>query len=340
MSRDRVNRREIIRRGVIGRRELLIALGAGAFGASSVALAQQAGPVRVGWVSLDRADGSPFFDAFRAGLRDLGYVEGRDLTIEARWAEGSTERLEGLAAELVRSKPQVIVTQGGAIHPVRKAGPAMPIVFGYSGDPVEAGLVDSLARPGRNFTGMSFLSLELVGKRVELVKDVMPRLTRVAILASPEHPGEQAELRASQAAARALSLTLEYFPVRTEPELEQAFGAIPRSRSEAVVAFPDALTLRARERIARFGLEQRLPIVSGWEQFADAGCLLTYGPNLRASYRRLATYVDRILKGVRPADLPVELPTSVELVVNMRTATALAIRVPQAVLARADRVIE
>jgi ABC-type uncharacterized transport system substrate-binding protein len=315
-------------------------MGVAASAGPARALAQQAGPARVGWISLDRGDGSPFFDPFRAGLRDLNYVEGRDLTIEARWAEGSTERLERLAAELVRSRPHIIVTQGGAIHPVRKANPAMPIVFGYSGDPVEAGLVDSLARPGRNLTGISFLSLELVGKRIELLKDVMPKLTRVAILASPEHPGEQAELRASQAAAKALGLPLEYFPVRTEPDLEQAFPAILRSRSEAVVVFPDALTLRTRERIARFGLEQRMPVVSGWEQFADSGCLMTYGPNLRASYRRLATYVDRILKGAKPAELPVELPTSVELVVNMRTGTALGIKVPQQVLARADRVIE
>jgi putative ABC transport system substrate-binding protein len=168
----------------------------------------------------------------------------------------------------------------------------------------------------------------------------MPKLMRVAILASPEHPGEQAELHASRVASKALGLTIEYFPVRGEPELEQAFAAILRSRSEAVVVFPDALTLRTRERIARFGLEQRLPVVSGWAQFAESGCLMTYGPNLRVSFRRLATYVDRILRGARPADLPVELPTTVELVVNMRTATALGIKIPQPVLARADQVIE
>jgi putative tryptophan/tyrosine transport system substrate-binding protein len=325
---------------MISRRGLLIALGAGAFGIPPHGLAQPPARARVGWISLDRADGSPFFEPFRGGLRDLGYVEGRTLTLDARWAEGSAERLELLAGELVRSNPHVIVTQGGVIHAVRKAGATMPIVFGFSGDPVEAGFADSLARPGHNFTGVSFLSLELVGKRIELLKDLLPKLTRVAILASPEHPGEQAELHASQAAAKALGLTLEYFPVRGEPELEQAFAAIPRSRSEAVVVFPDALTLRSRERIAGFGVDQRMPVVSGWGQFADSGCLMSYGPNLLASYRRLATYVDRILRGARPADLPVELPTGVELVVNMRTATALGIKIPQAVLARADRVIE
>lgn len=325
---------------VTSRRELLVALGAITLSGPPYALAQQTVPFRVGWISLDQAEGSPFFEAFRSGLRDLGWVEGRNLTIEERWAAGSRERLELMAAELVTSKPDVIVTQGGALQPFRRTGATIPIVFGFSGDPILAGFVETLARPGRNATGVSFLALELVGKRVEMLKDVIPKLTRIAILASPEHPGEQAELRASQAAAKALGLTLEYFPVRTQPELEQAFVAIPRSRSEAVVVFPDALTLRTRERIARFGIEQRMPIVSGWAQFAESGCLLTYGPNLRVSYRRLATYVDRILKGAKPAELPVELPTTVELVVNMKTATALGIKIPQPVLARADRVIE
>lgn len=323
---------------MISRRELLVALGTGALGTPRYAFAQQ--PARVGWISLDRAEGSPFFEAFRSGLHDLGWVEGRNLAIEARWAAGSRERLDLLAAELVASKPHVIVTQGGALQPFRRIGATIPIVFGFSGDPILAGFVESLARPGRNATGVSFLALELVGKRVELLKDMIPKLVRIAILASPEHPGEQAELRASEAAAKTLGLALEYFPVRTEPELELAFAAIPRSRSEAAVVFPDALTLRTRERIARFGLEQRMPIVSGWAQFAESGSLMTYGPNLRVSYRRLATYVDRILKGARPADLPVELPTTVELVVNMRTAAALGIKIPQPVLARSDQVIE
>jgi putative ABC transport system substrate-binding protein len=318
---------------------LLGALGASTLGAPLRVFAQQPAPFRVGWISLDRA-GSPFFDPFRAGLRDLGWVEGRDLTIEARWAEGSRERLDLMISELLTAKPHVIVTHGAALQAFRGTSAAIPVVFGFSGDPVQAGFVESLARPGRNFTGMSFLALELVGKRIELVRDVIPKLVRIAILASPEHPGEQAELHASQTAAKALGLTLEYFPVRTERELEQALAAIPRSRSEAVVAFPDALTLRTRERIARFGVEHRIPVVSGWAQYAESGCLMTYGPNLRVSYRRLATYVDRILRGAKPAELPVELPTSVELVVNMKTATALGIRIPLAVLARADRVIE
>jgi putative ABC transport system substrate-binding protein len=302
--------------------------------------AQPPGPFRVGWLSLDRAGGSPFFEAFRAGLRDLGWIEGRNLTIEARWAEGSRERLESMATELVTLKPHVIVTQGGALQPFRGIDATVPIVFGFSGDPVEAGFAHSLARPGRNFTGVSFLSLELVGKRIELLKDVVPNLSRVAILANPEHPGDQAERRASEAAARALGLTLEYLAVRGVPELEQALAAVPRARSEAIVVFPDAVLLRSRERIGRFGLEHRMPIVSGWAPFADGGCLMTYGPNLQAAFRRLATYVDRILRGAKPAELPVELPASVELVVNLKTARTLGLAIPPAVLARADRVIE
>ena len=281
------------------------------------------------------------FAAFREGLRDLGYVEGRNLIIDARWGEGSNERLEQLAVELVKSKPDVIVTQGGpATHPVIRAGATMPVVFGYSGDPVEAGVVSSLARPGRNFTGMTFLSFDLVGKRLELLKEVMPGLKRIAILANPQHPGEQGELRASQAAAKALGLSFQYFQAQNAAQLEDALAAILKSRSEAVDVFPDALMMRSRERIAEFATKNRIPAISGWAQFAEGGNLMSYGPNLRDVYRRLATYVDKIVKGAKPADLPVELPTTVELVVNLKTAKALGIKIPQSILVRADRVIE
>ncbi len=323
------------------RRKLIFALSVGAL-LPRFAAAQPAKVFRVGWLSADRAGGgSPFFDAFREGLRDLGYVEGRNLIIDARWGEGSNERLEQLAVELVKSKPDVIVTQGGpALRPVLKAGTAAPIAFAFSGDAVEAGFVDSLARPGRNLTGVMFLSLELVGKRIELLKEVMPGLKRVAILANPEHPGDQAELRASQTAAKALGLTLEYFQARNAQELENALAAISKSQSQAVVVFPDAITVRNRERIASFSTVNRLPVVAGWAQFAESGSLMSYGPNLRDSYRRLAIYVDKILKGAKPAEIPIELPTTVELVVNLKTAKMLGIKIPQSILLRANRVIE
>ena len=281
------------------------------------------------------------FGAFRDGLRDLGYVEGRNLIIDARWGEGSNERLEQLAVELVKSKPDVIVTQGGpATHPVIRAGATMPVVFGYSGDPVEAGVVSSLARPGRNFTGVTFLSFDLVGKRLELLKEVMPGLKRLAILANPQHPGEQGELRASRAAGEALGLSFQYFQAENAAQLEDALAAMLKSRSEAVDVFPDALMVRNSERIAEFATKNLIPVISGWAQFAEGGNLMSYGPNLRDTYRQLATYVDKIAKGAKPADLPVELPVSIELVVNLKTAKALGIKIPQSILARADRVIE
>lgn len=323
------------------RRKLIFASSAVAL-LPSWAAAQASKVLRIGWISNDRGSGNPpMFTAFRDALRDLGYVEGRNLVIDARWGEGSNERLEQLAVELVKSKPDIIVTQGGpATHPVIRAGATMPVVFGYSGDPVEAAIVSSLTRPGGNSTGVTFLSYELVGKRLELLKEVMPGLKRIAILANPQHPGEQGELHASQATVKALGLSLQYFQAENDAQLEDALAAIPKSRSEAMDVFPDALMVRNSERIAEFAVKHRVPTISGWAQFADGGNLMSYGPNLRDAYRRLATYVDKIAKGARPADLPVELPQKVELVVNLKCARALGIKIAQSILARADRVIE
>ena len=297
---------------------------------------------RVAWLSVDRAAaGSAFFDAFRDGMRSLGYTEGRNLAIDARWSDDSADHLPQLAAGLVKSAPQVIVAQGGqAIRALRGANATLPVVFVASGDPVESGAVDTLARPGRNMTGVSLLSLELVGKRMELLKETLPALRRVAIVANPEHPGEQGELRASAAAAKALGLAVDYFPARNASEIETALAAVAKTRSEAIVAFPDAIVMRNADRFVQFSFKTRVPAVSGWAQFADRGNLAAYGPNLRDVYGRIAVYVDKILKGARPAEIPVELPTSVELVLNVKTARALGVTVPQSVLLRANRVIE
>jgi putative ABC transport system substrate-binding protein len=322
------------------RRKLIFALSAATLLPRLVA-AQQVKVLRIGWLSGDRSANSPFFDAFRGGMRDLGYIEGRNLIIEARFAEGSAERLDPLAVELVKLNPQIIVTQGGpSTHPIMRAGATMPVVFGYSGDPVEGKVVDSYARPGNNFTGISFLSLELVGKRMELLKETLPGLKRVAIIARPEHPGEQGELRASQAAAKSLGLAIDYHPARNESEIENALAAVLKSRCEAIVVFPDAITMRYSEKFAGFSAKNRIPAISGWAQFAERGNLMSYGPNLRDVYRRLANYVDKIFKGAKPTDLPVELPTTVELVVNLETAKALGLKIPQSVLLRATQVIE
>jgi len=320
------------------RRRFILALAAVA--TSPPILAQPAPPFRIGWISNDRAGRTPFFNSFRGGMRDLGYAEGTNLIIDARWGEGSLERLQQLARELVQSRPDVIVTQGPAILAALAAGATMPVVFGFSGDPVEAGFVDSLARPGRNCTGVSFLSLELVGKRMELLKEAIPGLKRVAIIANPGHAGQQSELRASQTAGGALGIALAYFQVRSEAELDEALASVPKSRSEALVVFPDAFIMGFSSRIAAVAAETRIPAISGWAQFAQAGNLMSYGPNLRDCFRRLATFVDRIRKGARPADLPVELPTTVELVVNLKAAKALGVTMPQSLLVRADEVIQ
>jgi ABC-type uncharacterized transport system substrate-binding protein len=322
------------------RRRFMFALSASALVAGR-AYAQRPAAYRIGWVSNDRSQGSPFLDAVREGLREFGYVDGRNVVIDARWGDGSPERINELAADLVRSKPQVIVTHGGpSTYPVRRAGATMPVVFVFSGDPIEGGLVDSLARPGRNFTGISLLSTELIGKRMELLKEVMPKLKRVAVFSNPEHPGEQSELRASEAAAKALGLSAEYFQVRTNAEMKDVLPFVLASKSEAIVVFPDAFTMRYSEHIAEFAIKNRIPAVSGWALFAERGNLMTYGPNLHESYRRVGFYVDRILKGTKPADLPVELPVNVELVVNLKAAKALGIIVPQSIVLRAHKLIE
>jgi putative tryptophan/tyrosine transport system substrate-binding protein len=322
------------------RRSVLATLGAGALAAAFAALAQPK-PARVAWTSPTKAaDGSPFLEELRRGLRELGYVEGRSFVIEAYWGEDSPDRIGAMVAEAVASRPDVIVAQGATAPPMRRATSAIPVVFGYSGDPVAAGLVQSLSRPGANLTGISFLALDLVGKRVELVKEVMPRARRLAIVAQPQHPGDQGERRASQEAASALGLAIEYFESRNSAQLIEALGAIEKTRSDALVLFPVQNIILNRERIAAWALKNRVPAVSGWAQFAEGGNLMSYGPNLREASRRLAFYVDRILKGAKPADLPVELPTQVELVINLGAAKALGIAVPQAVLLRAHRVIE
>ena len=302
---------------------------------------QSATVYRIGYISPESEDsGRLTFEAFRGGLRDLGYVEGRNVAIDARWGDGSDERLDRYTAELMQSKPTVLVAQTRAVFSARRIGVTLPVVFGFSGDPVLAKLANSLARPGGNFTGLSMLSLELTAKRMELLKELMPQLKRVAVITNPGHAGEQAELQVSQSSAKALGLALEYFPVRDVAELEVALAEIVRLRCEAIVVFPDAGTMTYSGRIAMFTAKTRIPAMSGWTPFAEQGNLITYGPELRDAFRRLATYVDKIFKGAKPDELPIELPTKFELAINLKTAKALGLKVPQSVLLRADRVIE
>jgi putative ABC transport system substrate-binding protein len=295
---------------------------------------------RIAWLGLGRAAApSPYVDALRSGLSSLGWVEGRNLAMSLYWATGRDD-MDVAARELVATNPEVIVTQEFMVYAVQPLKPARPIVFGFSGDPVEGKLVHSLAHPGGNLTGMSYLAVDLVGKRIELLMQMVPHIRRIAILARPQHPGEHRERQASEKAVGKLGIKLSYFPVLDLAELDKTFRAILQDRCDALVVFPDSVMFGLSDRIARFASDARMPAVSGWAPFAESGLLLSYGPNLRDLYRSLARYVDRILRGTKPFELPVELPSSVEFVVNSRTSKALGITIPQSILVRADRVIE
>jgi putative ABC transport system substrate-binding protein len=314
---------------------------AGVLLAASVGWAQRRTQPRVAWIAQSPAkDAGLFLDAFRGGLRDLGYREGQNLTFDAYWGDDSFAVLNERASALVASKPDVIVTQGIAVYQVRRRTATIPIVFGFSGDPVEAGMVKTLARPGGNLTGVSFLTVELVGKRVELVRELLPNAKRLAVVAFPQHPGNQIEKRATDTAARAVGLTVQYFDVHGAPQLADALAKIAVGRTDALMLFPVQSVISQRERIAAWAVKNQIPTISGWSQFADAGNLMTYGPNLVVTYRRLAEYVDRILRGASPTELPVKYPARVELVVNARAAAALGVKIPPSVLLRADRIIE
>jgi putative ABC transport system substrate-binding protein len=308
-------------------------------GAGTFAEAQQAGKVRrVGYLAAAPGP-SPFFDALKQGLRDLGYVEGQNLLIDHRASEDRGQ-LTAMAADLVHLKMEVIVSQGAATRMLNSANTTVPVVFGFSGDPTEAGFVESLARPGTNLTGMSFMALDLAGKRLELLKEAAPRVLRVAIISTRTHPGEKNEFKETQATAQLLKTGLQYFPVTTANDFDKAFNSIPKEQVDALLTFPDAVTLTHRAQLAEFASKRKLPSMFGWKEYVDAGGLMSYGPNLSDSFRRLAIFVDKILKGAKPADLPVEQPTKFELVINLKTAKQIGLTIPPNVLARADRVIK
>jgi putative ABC transport system substrate-binding protein len=318
-----------------------VALALVLLGACVTAEAQRPPQVRrIGYVHADLG-GLPagFYQVLREGLRDLGYVEGRNLVIEYRSGD-NLARLNELAAELVGLKVEALVVAGAATYAAERATRTVPIVFSYSGDPVEAGFVKTLARPGGNMTGITWLAFDLVGKRLELLKEAVPRMSRVAVLANPAHPGEQRELAETTQTARAVGATVQYHQVRRTADFHAAFDAIVRDSADAVVVFPDGATIAHRRQVAEFAVKHRLPSVFGWREYVEAGGLMAYGPNRRETARRLAVYVDKILKGARPADLPVEQPAKFEFVINLKTAKALGLDVPPSLLLRADHVIE
>jgi putative ABC transport system substrate-binding protein len=278
-------------------------------------------------------------EAFRQGMRKLGYIEGHNIIIEFRSGERGAQ-LTQLANELVQQKVDVIVTSGPAARPAKMATETIPIVFNFSGDPVEAGFIDSLARPGRNMTGVTQLAFELVGKRLEILKEAVPGVSRVAVLASPLHPGEQRELRETQSTARGLGTTLQYNQVRDTAEVDAALDTIIKEKANALVIFPDPVTNGHQTQIVEFTVKRHLPSMFGRKEPVEAGGLASYGPILEELYRRIPMHVDKILKGAKPADLPVEQPTKFELVINLKTAKQIGVTIPQSVLIKADRVIQ
>jgi len=330
----------------VDRRTFLAGTGAVLLAAPLAAEAQQAGKVaRIGLLSLNLVPNRHLGEAFRQGLRDLGYVEGRNVVIEYRDAEGKPERLPALAAELVALKVDVIVTGGGTPPALaaKQATKTIPIVFSSVPDPVTDKLVTSLARPGGNVTGSSNLNPELVGKCLEQLKQVVPGVSRVAVLWQPGAMDERTEqdiLKAADVAARALGVRLQVVEARGSADVDRALSDITRARAAALTVLPSAMLFTERRRLVALAAKNRLPAVYAQREFVDAGGLMSYGPNLADLFRRAAVYVDKILKGAKPADLPVEQPTKFELVINLKTAKALGLTIPPSVLGRADEVIQ
>ena len=328
---------------VTTRRELLIALGAGALAAPLASFAQQKRKVwRIGFLASASASGlASRVEALRAGLRDFGYVEGKNLVIEFRWAEGKHERLPELVAELVRLKVDVlVVSTTPAAAAAKRATSTIPIVMSFVGDPVATGLVASLGHPGGNITGLSNVAPDLDGKRVELIKETLPNVTHMTLVWNSGNPVLTLRLKEMQNAAKKWGVTLQPVDVQSSRDLEMALETAAKERT-SVLLVPNPIFNFYRREIVNFAGRVRLPLIFDTrEQVEEATGLMSYGPDFLVLSRRAATYVDRILKGANPADLPIEQPTKFELVINMKTAKALGITIPQSVLFRADKVIE
>jgi putative ABC transport system substrate-binding protein len=326
------------------RRSFLLASLAGFVAAPLAAEAQTAGKLyRIVYLGNSSAAlETDLVDSFRQGLRNLDYVEGRNIVIEYRWAEGRNDLFPALVAEAVRLKADVIVTSGTpATLAAKEATRTTPIVIAAMGDPISAGVVASLARPGGNITGLASMSSEIDGKRLELLAELLKGVSRIAVLWNPTNPGNAARLRNIQHAAAILRLTLEPVVGAADSQaLEKGFQAIVAARAQALVVEPDRGLLAHRVQIVAFTARRRLPTLYPYREFVQAGGLVSYAPSYPAMFRRAATYVDKILKGVKPSDLPIEQPTTFELVINSKTAEAQSLTIPPSLLARADQVIE
>jgi putative ABC transport system substrate-binding protein len=305
------------------------------------ARAQQPAPVRrIGMLSpFPASDAAPWHEAFRQGLRELGWIEGRNIAIEYRYAE-SDANLPVLAAELARLPVEIIVTSATGTLPAKEATRTIPIVMASNADPVLMGMVANLAQPGGNVTGLSQISSELAGKRLELLKQIVPRLSRVAVLWNPDGRGSTLNWQEMQAPARNLGLHLHPLETRRSTEFDRAFAEAKRAQVGALAVMPSPLFAANLRRLADLAIEHRLPGIFNLREFVDVGGLISYGPNRADEFRRAAAYVDKILKGARPADLPVEQPKKFELAINLRTAKVLGLTMPQSLLLRADAVVQ
>ena len=325
------------------RRRFLVTALAGAVAAPLGAEAQESTThTRVAFLGAESpSTNQHFLDAFRQGLREHGYVDGQNLTLEARWADGRSERFPGLIGELVRLKTRVILTVSSpAALAAKNATTTIPIVF-IGGDPVGSGLVPSLAQPGGNLTGLSIsLGEDFSGKWLELLKDAVPKISRVAVLWNPTNPANAAYLIVLRGVTQKLAVKLQPQEVRDAHGFDSAFASMRAERAQALVVVIDPLTVRYRGRIVELAAKNRLPAMYGFREFADTGGLMTYGTSLPDLCRRAAGYVDKILKGAKPGDLPIEQPNKFELIINLKTAKALGLTIPSSLLQRADQVIE
>ncbi len=323
------------------RRTFLAMIGGGLLAAPRAAEAQPAKAPRVGLFGLGSAESSPLFEALRQGLREQGWVEGQNIAFEDRTTVGHYDRLPDVAAELVRLKVDVIVAWGTTTAlAARKATRMIPIVTAAGADPVEMGLAASLARPGGNVTGLTTSGRELIGKRIELLKETVPGLSRIALLWNPESRTQPLSVRDAEAAARSLGLQVRPAEVRRPEDLEKVFASLAHERPEALALTQSNMFRAHRRRVVELAARHRLPAMFSDRGYVEAGGLMSYGPDEKVIFRRLATYVDRILKGAKPGDLPIEQPTKFELVINTKTAKALGLTIPPSLALRADEVIQ
>lgn len=301
-----------------------------------------AGPRRVAWVSIDSPNANnQSLRNWREAMREQGWIEGQNVVIDLWWAEGSAAKLTALVPQILARNPEVIVaTTGPAVRPFVDAQVAVPVVFAFSADPVQGKVVESWARPGVNRTGVSYFSLELVPKRMQLIRELLPRARRLAVVGWPPHAGELLELDAARRAAQTQGLALEYWGAHTGAEVDAALAAIDSWKPDAVLVFAGVVASSHADRFAAWSLRRRVPTVGAWAPFAQAGNLMTYGPVIGEAQARLAVFVDRILKGGKAAEIPVELPSRIEMVLNLKTARAIGVEIPRTVLERADLVIE